>query len=127
MPDKVKYEFSIIRIVPKVERQEFFNAGVILFSRAKKYLGVKYQIDPKKLACFSSEIDQETIETYLKAWGNVCDGSTKGGVIGDMDLPDRFRWLTASRSTIIQSSITHSGLCEDPEMELEKLFELFVL
>lgn len=126
MPNKVKYEFSIIRIVPKVERQEFFNAGVILFSRAKKYLGVKYQIDPKKLASFSSEIDNETIESYLKAWGNVCEGN-KGGVIGDMDLPDRFRWLTASRSTIIQSSITHAGLCDNPEKELEKLFDLFVV
>lgn len=126
MPDKVKYEFSIIRIVPKVEREEFFNVGVILFCRRKKYLGVKYQIDAKKLASFSCEVELELLENYLKAWTNVCNGSANGGVIGEMDLPDRFRWLTASRSTIIQSSIAHAGLCEDPAAELEKLFAAFV-
>ncbi len=127
MPDKVKYEFSIIRIVPKVEREEFFNVGVILFCRRKKYLGVKYHIDATKLASFSCEVELELLENYLKAWTNVCHGSSNGGVIGEMDLPDRFRWLTASRSTIIQSSMTHSGLCEDPAEELKKLFEAFVL
>jgi len=127
MPDKVKYEFSIIRIVPKVEREEFFNVGVIMFCRRKKYLGVKYHIDPKKLADFSCEIEQEVLENYLKAWTIISNGPANGGVIGAMDLPDRFRWLTASRSTIIQSSMTHSGLCEEPAAELEKLFKDFVM
>lgn len=126
MQDRVKYEFAIIRIVPKVEREEFFNCGVILFCRRKKYLGVRYQICPTKLACLSDGIELSLLEDYLKAWTAICDG-TSTGVIGSMDLPDRFHWLTASRSTIIQSSTTHSGLCIDPEKELDTLFETFVL
>lgn len=127
MQDKVKYEYAIIRLVPKVERAEFFNIGVILFSKRNKFLEVKYLIDPKKLHCFSKDVDIEDIEEYLKAWILVCKGAPSGGAIGKLDLVDRFRWLTASRSTMIQSSETHSGLCHDPKKELENLFESYVL
>ena len=114
MQDRVKYEYAIIRIVPKVEREEFFNVGVILFSKRKKFLRVKFHICKKKLATFSCEIDFGI-------------GSPKGGTIGELELSDRFRWLTASRSTIIQSSETHSGLCIEPEKELQYIFDSFVL
>lgn len=127
MPDKCTFEFAIIRVVPKVERDEFFNVGVILFSKRKKYLGIKYQIDEKKLAAFSEELDLDILNAYLKAWEQVCSGSPAGGVIGQMELPSRFRWLTASRSTIIQSSETHPGLCSDPAQELEDAFGRYVL
>ena len=122
MQDRDKYEYAIIRLVPKVERAEFFNIGVILYSRPKKFLEVKYLVDPKKLRCFSSEVEINAIIEYLKAWTLVCKGAPYGGAIGKLDLPDRFRWLTASRSTMIQSSETHSGLCHDPKTELENLF-----
>jgi hypothetical protein len=127
MQDRVKYEYAIIRIVPKVEREEFFNVGVILFSKRKKFLRVKFHICKKKLATFSCEIDFDTLNNYLKAWEDICIGSLKGGTIGELELSDRFRWLTASRSTIIQSSETHSGLCIDPEKELQYIFDSFVL
>lgn len=127
MQDKVTYEYAILRVVPKVEREEFFNVGVLLFSKRKKFLGVKYYIDEKKLVAFSEDLDISTLSNHLKAWEQVCKGSPEGGAIGQFELSDRFRWLAASRSTIIQSSKTHPGLCTDPEEELEKLFNMFVL
>ena len=127
MQDKVKFEYAIIHLVPKVERGEFFNVGVILFSRDRKFLGVKYHIDAQKLKCFSDEIELATLNDYLKAWSQVCEGAAAGGAIGKLELTDRFRWLTASRSTMIQSSETHSGLCYDPKVAMEEIFENYVL
>lgn len=127
MQDKVTYEYAIIRVVPKVERGEFFNVGVLLFSKRKNFLGVRYKIDKKKLEAFSDDLDLTMLNDHLKAWEDVCQGTPKGGSIGNFEVSDRFRWLAASRSTIIQSSKTHSGLCTDPEEELELLFKTFVL
>jgi|TARA_B110000285_G_C14857547_1_gene482957 hypothetical protein len=127
MQNRETYEFAIIRIVPKVEREEFLNVGVILFSKRKKYLKMAYQIDEKRMAAFSTEIDIAALNAYLKGWELVCEGAPNGGKIGEFDLAFRFRWLTASRSTIIQSSKTHPGLCDNPQKELEDLFELYVL
>ncbi|WP_299397520.1 DUF3037 domain-containing protein [uncultured Gelidibacter sp.] len=127
MQDKVTYEYAIIRVVPKVEREEFFNVGVILFSKRKNYLGVKYKIDRKKLEAFSEDLEYDMLKEHLDAWQDVCTGTSESGTIGQFEVSDRFRWLAASRSTIIQSSKTHSGLCRDPKQELEQLFKTFVL
>jgi len=127
MQDKVTFEYAIIRIVPKVEREEFFNVGVILFSKRKKFLGIKYKIDSVKLEAFSDDLDIDNLNDYLKAWKLICDGHPNGGTIGEFELSDRFRWLAASRSTIIQSSKTHPGLCHDPEKSLENIFNTCVL
>ena len=127
MQNKYTFEYAIIRIVPKVEREEFFNVGVILFSKRKKFLGIKYYINPDKLKAFSPEVELTVFNDYLKAWGLICDGEPHGGRIGKMELSDRFRWLTACRSTIIQSSKTHPGLSENPESELEDIFKTQVL
>mgnify|MGYP001798272466 CR=1 FL=1 len=126
MQDKVTYEFAVIRVVPKVEREEFLNVGVILFSKSKRYLEMKYYLPEEKLRAFSPDLDIAALESYLKAWEEVCEGSPKGGAIGEFDTASRYRWLTATRSTIIQSSRTHPGLCGDPAEVLEKLFELYV-
>lgn len=127
MPDKCTFEYAIIRLVPKVEREEFFNVGVILFSKRKKFLGIKYQIDQKRFDAFANEMELNTLHDYLNAWKLVCEGTPSGGVIGKLELSDRFRWLTAARSTIIQSSKTHPGLCHDPEKELEAIYKKYVL
>lgn len=126
MPDKVTYEYSVIRIVPRVEREEFINVGVILFSKRKRYLGLKYKIDEPRIKAFSSEVDIEQIRAYLKAWEEVCAGHPRGGAIGQQEQGYRFRWLTANRSTIVQSSRPHPGLCADPQVLLGELFEFFV-
>ncbi|WP_299429762.1 DUF3037 domain-containing protein [uncultured Maribacter sp.] len=127
MQDRVTFEYAIIRVVPKVERQEFFNVGVILFSKRKKFLDIKYNINQKKLEAFSEEIDINMLKSYLNAWKLVCEGVPSAGTIGKLELSDRFRWLAASRSTIIQSSKTHSGICDNPEKVLEDIFTKYVL
>lgn len=127
MQDRVTFEYAIVRIVPKVEREEFFNVGVILFSKRKKFLDIKYQINAEKLKALAPEIELDVLNDYLKAWKLICDGEAAGGPIGKMELPDRFRWLTACRSTIIQSSKTHPGLCLDPSKELDETFKKYVL
>ncbi|MDP5105335.1 MAG: DUF3037 domain-containing protein [Polaribacter sp.] len=127
MQDKVTFEYAIIRLVPKVEREEFFNIGVLLFSKRKKFLGIKYEINPDKLKVFAPEIELETLSQYLNAWKLICEGTSAGGKIGALEISDRFRWLAACRSTIIQSSKTHPGLCENPEKEFQDIFEKYVL
>ncbi|MBB6462194.1 DUF3037 domain-containing protein [Flammeovirga kamogawensis] len=127
MQDKQVYEYAVIRFVPKVEREEFINVGVILFCKGLKYLDLKYKVVQKKLDAFDVEIDQKQLETYLQTWKLICEGGTKGGVIGEQDLPNRFRWLTATRSTLIQSSKVHPGLCiHPPEEILEHLFNKYI-
>lgn len=127
MSNKVTYEYAIIRLVPKVEREEFINIGVILFSKRRKYLGIKYDINEQKIKILSPDTDPKKISQYLKAWEMVCEGHPQGSKIGLLDIALRFRWLVAKRSTILQSSPTHSGLCEFPEQTLERIFNQFVL
>ena len=127
MHDRVTYEYAVIRLVPKVEREEFLNIGVILFSKRKKFLGIKYNIDEQRINAFSNEVDTDLIKKYLEAWELICKGGPEGGSIGACDLGFRFRWLVANRSTIIQSSKTHPGLCHDPEAVLADIFKRYVL
>ncbi len=127
MLNKNIFEYAIIRLVPKVEREEFFNIGVLLFSKQKKFLDIKYLIDTQKLKAIAPEIEATVLNGYLNAWKLICDGKAAGGKIGDLEISDRFRWLAASRSTIIQSSKTHPGLCENPEEALQDIFEKYVL
>ena len=127
MQDRYTFKYAIIRVVPKVEREEFFNVGVILFCKRTQFLDIKYSIDQEKLNAFSTELEAELLDNYLKGWKLICDGNPSGGPIGNLDSSDRFGWLTACRSTIIQSSITRSGLTFDPKQELEDIFEKYVL
>lgn len=127
MQDRVTYEFAIIRVVPKVEREEFINVGVLVFSKRKKYLGIKYTINNDRLLALSKTCDIKFIEEYLLAWESICKGAPNSGPIGKFEIADRFRWLAAAKSTILQCSPTHPGLCEHPEIELEDLFNRYVL
>ena len=127
MPGKVIYEWAIIRLVPVVERGECLNVGVIVYSKMKKYLGIKYHLDENRLRIFSGDLDIESLREYLEAWEKVCQGGAHGGTIGGLEMHLRFRWLTATRSTIIQSSKVHSGICTDPVQVLEDLYRAYVL
>lgn len=127
MLDKVTYEYAVIRLVPMVEREEFINIGVIVFSKRKKYLGIKYTVNKPRINALAPQIDTDMIQEYLDAWQQICDGSPKGGFIGTLELALRFRWLVATRSTIIQSSKTHPGLCHNPESILEDLYKMYVV
>jgi hypothetical protein len=127
MQGKQLYEYAIIRLVPKVERGEFINIGVILMSKKANYLSMKYTLDEERIKVFSNDIDIPLIKAYLYGWELVCQGGKEGGKIGSLEIRVRFRWLTANRSTIIQSSPVHPGFCDDLDNELGKLFIKFVV
>ncbi|MDX2247975.1 MAG: DUF3037 domain-containing protein [Bacteroidia bacterium] len=127
MSEKQVFEYAFIRLVPKVEREEFLNVGVILFCKRKKYLRVKYHLNPEKTAAFAPLLDREEIEEYLKTWELISSGDPEGGPVAQLDQASRFRWLTAVRSTVIQSSKVHPGLCDNPEKLMEDLFVKYVL
>ncbi|ANE49448.1 DUF3037 domain-containing protein [Flavisolibacter tropicus] len=126
MPDKQIYEYAIIRVVPKVEREEFINVGVVLFSKKLKFLKTLYKVDEMRLKALSDTLDIEEVAQYLKAFQQISEGSAEGGPIAKLDQPSRFRWLTATRSTIVQASKVHPGFCGEPEQALEKLFTQMV-
>jgi len=121
------YEYAIIRLVPMVEREEFINIGVILYSKRKDYLDMKIHLDEDRILSFSKDIEIGLIKRYLDGWRKVCNGSKDGGPIGQLEMHLRFRWLTANRSTIIQSSKVHPGSSTEPSKELDILFQKFVL
>lgn len=127
MQDKHLYEYAIIRVVPRVEREEFLNVGVVVFCKKEKYLQVKYKLDGKKLQILSPELDLEQLDKNLESFEKICLGAKDGGPIAQMDIPSRFRWLTAVRSSVIQTSRPHPGLCEDLEKTLIRLFSELVL
>lgn len=127
MQDKHLFEYAVIRVVPLVEREEFINVGVILYSKKAHFLQCKHHLDKDRLSGFSSAIDLEEVEEHLGAFERICNGSANSGPIGKLDLASRFRWLTATRSTIVQTSKVHSGFCDDLEKSLEKIHTQLVL
>lgn len=126
MQELQPYEYAVIRVVPRVEREEFLNVGVILFSKRKKFLDLRIHLDAERLLAFAPDLDIDEVRAYLHSWELICAGDPDGGVIAQQDQAGRFRWLTATRSTIIQNSKVHPGLCSDPEAVLEKLFTQYV-
>ena len=127
MPGKHLYEYAVIRLVPRVEREEFMNVGIILFCKGANYLNCKHQIDTEKLKLFSCELEVEEIENNLKAFEKICSGSKDGGPVSQWEKPDRFRWLTAQRSSSLQTSRPHNGFSDDLDATLERLFGELVL
>lgn len=127
MPGKHLYEYAVIRLVPRVEREEFLNVGIILFSKGTKYLNCRHQIDPEKLNLFSCELEVEEIENNLIAFEKICSGAKDGGPVAQWETPDRFRWLTAQRSSSLQTSRPHNGFSDDLDKTLNRLFEELVL
>lgn len=121
------YEYAVIRLVPKPEREEFLNVGLILFSKREKLIKAKTFLSADKLAFFSCETDFDTIINHLTSLENVANGEKTSSPIAMMDIPERFRWLTAVRSSIIQTSRPHPGITKDLESTFETLFNELVL
>lgn len=121
MQDYHLFEYAVIRVVPRVEREEFINAGVILYCARRKFLQVIIAADESRLAAFAAQSDINEIKQNLKALERICTGQKDGGPIGQLDLASRFRWLTATRSTVIQTSKVHPGFCKDPLAKLTQL------
>jgi len=123
MQDRNLFEYAVIRVVPRVEREEFMNVGVILYCAKQKYLKVMYKVDKTRLKAFYGDIDVTELEANLSSFKRICAGDKDGGPIAQLDAPSRFRWLTATRSTVIQTSKVHPGFCADGEDTLTRLFE----
>lgn len=127
MQDKHLYEYAVIRVVPRVEREEFLNVGIVIFCKREKFLQMKFQIHEARLRCFDHEIDLDQIRKNLESFEKICKGEKDGGPIAQLDVPSRFRWLTAVRSSVIQTSRPHPGMCGELEETLERLFRELVL
>ncbi|MGZ3764020.1 MAG: DUF3037 domain-containing protein [Mucilaginibacter sp.] len=127
MQENNLFEYAVIRVVPQVEREEFLNVGVILYCPKLKFLECLCAVDEERLCSFSNRVDVEDLKNHLHSYAGICRGSKNGGPIAQLDQPSRFRWLTATRSTVVQSSKVHPGLCADPAETLQKLYAQLVL
>lgn len=127
MQEQHLYEYAVIRIVPRVDREEFINAGVIVFCKKAKFIRMLFEINRTKLAAISSEIDVNQLEANLLAFQNISHGKRNSGPIALFETAERFRWLTAIRSSVIQTSRPHPGFCHNLENVAEKLFTDLVL
>src|SRR3954453_21110058 len=121
------YDYAIVRVVPRVDRGEFVNAGVILFCRTRRFLDARIALDAGRLAAIAPRVDITELTRHLAVIPIVCAGGTGAGPIGQLPLAERFHWLVAPRSAMIQTSPVHSGLCDAPEAALEQLLESLVL
>jgi Protein of unknown function (DUF3037) len=119
----ISFDYALIRVVPRVELEEFINAGVVLFCLEQHFLGARVHVNESRLKALWPELDIELVRKHLEAFPKICSGDPTAGPIARLSIRERFHWLVAPRSTIIQVSPVHSGLCETPERELEQLFQ----
>lgn len=146
MQDKHLYEYAVIRVVPRVEREEFLNVGVVLYCARPRFLGVRFALNEQRLGAFApgrsdaepdgtdaerrevaASTDLLQLVGYLLAFERICKGDPSGGPIAALTPAERFRWLTATRSTVLQTSRVHPGFCKSPEETLGRLFGELVL
>ena len=127
MQEKHLYEYAVIRVVPRVEREEFLNVGIIVFCKRAKFIKMLYTVEESKLQLFSSELDIEQLQLNLESFQKIAHGAKNGGPIAQFELSERFRWLTALRSSAIQTSRPHSGFSTDLDKTVQRLFEEMVL
>jgi len=127
MLEKNLFEYAVLRVVPRVEREEFINVGVVVYCAKQKFLGVRFELNKEKLAAFCKETDLTVLEDNLDAFERICEGGNGSGAIGKLDIASRFRWLTATRSTVVQTSRAHAGFCTDASETMQKLYAEMVL
>ena len=120
------YDYAIVRVVPRVERGEFINAGVILSCAAAKFLAARIELDETRLLALAPDIDVDGVRAALASIPAICVGDVSAGALGRLSLRERFHWLTAPRSTILQTSPVHTGRCGDLDVAMEKLMERMV-
>ena len=126
MPAPSSFDYAIVRVVPHVEREEFINVGVILFCRTLRFLSTRIELDAERLAGLSVHVDVPTLQACLDLIPRICAGGPQAGPLGQLSRAERFHWLVSPRSTTVQVSPVHSGLCTDPQAALDDLFEKMV-
>jgi hypothetical protein len=122
----VWYSYAIVRVVPRVERGECVNVGVVLFVRERRYLAARIEVDPARLLALAPDLDLALVERHLTSFLAICNGEAAGRPLADLPPAERFHWLTAPRSTIIQTSPAHVGWTFDPPTELGRLLDTYV-
>jgi pimeloyl-ACP methyl ester carboxylesterase len=120
------FQYAVLRLVPRVEREEFLNVGVIVFCRTRQFLRARVALDPRRVQALSPDVDLAAVGEHLDARVRVAAGDADAGPIAALPQSERFHWLVAPSSTVIQTSSVHSGLCEDPEGVLDRLFAQLV-
>ncbi len=121
------FEYAVLRVVPRVERGECINAGVVLYCQEEGFLGARVHLDPLRLKALDPEADLVAVRAHLEAIRSVCAGGPEAGTVGRLPLGERFGWLVAPRSTVVQPSPVHTGLTDSPVAELEHLLQRMVL
>ena len=122
MPGRAGFDYAVVRLVPRVEREEFLNVGVILHAPTRGFLGCLVAMDVARVKVFA-DVDVAAVSRHLDGFKRVCAGDRSAGPIAGMPATERFHWLVAPRSTMIQSSPVHGGVCDDPAEALRELFE----
>ena len=125
-PRRSVFQYAIVRVVPRVERGEYLNVGIVLLCRPRRYLGARMLLDEARLAAVAPGLDPATLRPHLEAIERIAGGDPTAGPIARLDRAERFHWLVAPSSTIIQPSEVHTGLCHDPAAELEHLVATLV-
>jgi hypothetical protein len=123
VPAQTSFDYAVLRVVPRVDREEFINAGVIVFCAQQPFLGARVHFDEARLKALWPSLDVELVRHHLGAVPRICSGDPDAGPIARLSPRERFHWLVAPRSTIIQVSPVHSGLCDTPAEALERLFQ----
>ncbi len=126
MPAQYSYDYAVIRVVPRVERQEFVNAGVIMWCQERDFLAARIELDEARVRMLDAAVDLDAVRRHLASISIICDGGGDAGPIGRLSKRERFDWLVAPRSTIIQTSAAHAGRCTDLEATLERLLDQMV-
>lgn len=126
MPALSSYDYALVRLLPDIERGECMNIGVILFCRTRRFLDMRIYLEPTRITRFAPTLDLESVNLQLDHLLCVCAGGQDAGPIGALSQSERFHWLVSPRSTIIQTSPVHSGLCSDPAIQLQHLLEKLV-
>ena len=126
MHEKHLYEYAVIRVIPRVEREEFINVGLMLYCKRQKYLRINFHIPNQKIKCFCTEFDLEQLQVNLDSFVAICEGKKEAGPIARFEKDERFRWLSAIKSSSIQTSRPHSGFCTDLDQTFEKLYNELV-
>lgn len=126
MQERLLYDYAVIRVLPRVDREEFLNVGVLLYCQPRNFLRAACSIDEGRLKAFAADVSRETLEEHMLSIERICSGGSDAGPIGRLPIGERFRWLTAPRSTVVQTSSVHTGLTSDPEATLEDLMNKLV-
>lgn len=127
MQENHLFEYAVIRVVPHVEREEFLNVGIVLYCGPQKFLQTRFELNEERLKALCDKLDLQELREHITSFERICAGGKDAGPIGKLSMAERFRWLTATRSTVLQTSKVHPGLCADAGEMLNRLYAQLVL